>query len=714
MKLVSINAAARIEACPGAPGKSPTFAMIPAYSGGPLELDNYDLPVYVDLSSLQTSPQIVANYRHNQEDTVGHVESVTNDGATLAMNGALSYPSESRDVILSAASSGFPMRASIEVSPGKINKVEAGRTAQVNGRTISGPAYIATDGRLYGVAFVPRGADESTSVSIAAAAARKGAKAMTFEEWCKSIGVDVASATPEQVSGLKAAFSALQGAPPDTMKAGAMEDKPAEQMPVAAGARHWDAGDIMAAHADALDSIDAEIMAIEDDAPADIVAKAKKEARDKLKSIKASAARGRWSVDKYNAEAVKAVADAKLAVVRGVRPTAPAIHAKSRDLSAKMIEAAACQHLKLPNIEKHFKEDVLESAHAEFRGRLGLQQLLAIQASGNGWLCRPGERIHAGNLREVLAHAFHSDIRASGAFSLSSVSGILSNIANKEILEGWMQEDQAWREIAAVKTVNDFKTVTGYKLLDDLEYELLPKGGQIAHGSVGEGTYTRQARTYAKMHSITREDIINDDLGAFDTMRDRIGAGASKKLSTVFWTRFLDNSAHFTTALTNYIEGATTNLGADGVGLSAGVKAFRQMRTSSADGSKRVGGSPPTLLLVPPELEAIAEALYVARNVAQVKASDANIHAGKYRPIVSPWLSDSSFTGYSTTAWYLFRAPTSSVAPVAVSFLDGVETPTVESSDADFNQLGIQIRGYHDFGVDLFEPLAGIKSKGAA
>ena len=30
--------------------------------------------------------------------------------------------------------------------------------------------------------------------------------------------------------------------------------------------------------------------------------------------------------------------------------------------------------------------------------------------------------------------------------------------------------------------------------------------------------------------------------------------------------------------------------------------------------------------------------------------------------------------------------------------------PTVESADADFNVLGVQMRGYHDFGVALQEP----------
>jgi phage major head subunit gpT-like protein len=123
-------------------------------------------------------------------------------------------------------------------------------------------------------------------------------------------------------------------------------------------------------------------------------------------------------------------------------------------------------------------------------------------------------------------------------------------------------------------------------------------------------------------------------------------------------------------------------------------------------------GGQPTKLLVPPELEAIAEALYVARNLTAVKVSDANIHAGKYRPVVATELSDSAYGGgYSSTAWYLFD---DILKPVVVSFLNGQRSPTVESADADFNTLGIQLRGYHDFGCSQSEYLAGIRSKGGA
>jgi hypothetical protein len=43
-------------------------------------------------------------------------------------------------------------------------------------------------------------------------------------------------------------------------------------------------------------------------------------------------------------------------------------------------------------------------------------------------------------------------------------------------------------------------------------------------------------------------------------------------------------------------------------------------------------------------------------------------------------------------------------------FLNGRQNPVVEQADADFNQLGVQFRGYHDFGVAKQEPKAIVKS----
>jgi len=379
----------------------------------------------------------------------------------------------------------------------------------------------------------------------------------------------------------------------------------------------------------------------------------------------------------------------------------------------QVLEAAMCVTRKIKDVEKQFDDKTLQAAHSQFKRGIGLQQIVLMAAAANGMSMTPGMKISAGNIREVLTYSCGNGQQLQAAFTAISLPGILSNVANKELLDGYMEEDQVWREIAQTKSVSDFKTVTSYRMLDNMKYEKLGPGGVIKNGTISEESYTRQVDTYAKMFSLTRQDIINDDLGAFDDLRNRIGRGAASKLNDLFWTTFLGNLATiFTATRTNYITGATTNLGTDGVGLGLGVKGWRQRTSPAADGAKRMSGSP-KFVLVPPELETIAEQLYVARNLAAVKVSDANIYSGRYQPIVANQLSDSSISGYSTTAWYLLGDKAAG-SPVVVSFLNGQETPTVENADADFNTLGIQFRGYHDFGCDLGDYLNALMSKGAA
>ncbi len=401
---------------------------------------------------------------------------------------------------------------------------------------------------------------------------------------------------------------------------------------------------------------------------------------------------------------------AELEYLRVKRPAAPAVSGGHSGLpSADVIEAALCKTLRTPNREKLFSEQTLEAADKRFNG-LGLQELVVMAAQSNGYTGRVA--IHRETLPAIFRAAFGP---VQAAFSTLSLPGIFSNVANKELLAGFQEEDQTWREVSTVKTVSDFKQITSYRMLDDMEYEELPPGGEMKHGKLSEESYTRQVRTYAKMFSLTREDLINDDLSAFEDIRTRLGGGAARKFNNVFWTRFLDNPAFFTAGRGNSITGAGTALDVNGTGLQAGILAFRKLK--SPDG-KRVGGTP-VLLLVPPELQFIAQRLFQSTtvNTGGASANDAvpsdNIHAGKYRPVVCDWLSDVAFTGNSAKAWYLFRAA-SIFASVVVSFLDGVQTPTVDMAEADFNQLGVQFRGYHDFGVDFAEWLAGIKVKGEA
>ncbi len=666
-----------------------SFSMI-AYTGGAMRLAGYYWPVVVDLAGIQVSSQSrPILFGHQIDRIVGHTESIEVSAQRIKVSGKLSGVGDDVNLVAATADNGFPWQSSIGAEAQQVEYVDRGNKVKVNGRNFDGPVYIARKTSLREISFVALGADDNTSASLAANThPQKEPTIMGFSAWLKANGWDESSLTENQLTMLRASYEdSLEG--DDKHGTGTNPGK------LNAG---FDADEFNRQSREAAAREAERVSAIRSIVAGSSVTKIKIGDGDQAQEVnlEAHAIREGWSAN-----------DVELRVLRASRPTGPAIHvASGMPTDALTIEAALCMTAGLPSVEKRFKPETLEASD-KLRG-LGLQQVLMMAAANNGYSCRPGERITAGNLRTILRHAF-ADIVAATSLS---VPGILSNVANKEILEGYEEVDNKWREISNIKPVSDFKTVTSYRLLDNMEYEELAPDGQIKHGSVGEESFSRQAKTYAKMFSLTRTDIINDDMGAFDDLRTRLGRGAAKKLSNIFWAKFINNSTFFTSGRTNYIEGATTNLGLDGVGLGLGVLACSKMTSPAADGRKRVGAAvEPTILLHPPELKTIADTLYTATNISAVKTSDANVHANKYRPVSVPQLSESTFTGYSATAWYLFGAW---LKPMTVSFLNGNQTPIVETADADFNTLGVQMRGYHDFGCDQAEYLSGVKSKGAA
>ena len=705
-KSLNFDAFLRLKA--NGPGKPKRFSIL-AYSGGTLMVEGFAQPVVVDLSGLElpASIPILIDHQKTVEATLGLTDNIQNDGAKLVLAGTVTGQSATARQVLSQAAAGHTWQASIGAMVIEQEDIAAGVSATVNGQTFVGPVIIARRSVLRETSVLPMGADSTTSVNLAASAARllKGTGVMpTFEEFVTSLGLDVATLTPEATAILQKSFLASQ-APPAPPAPPAPVAPAAPAVPVAAPTAA--AGD-NSVNLEAAAVVHRKAIAAEYRHAAEIQAKAAGHPK-----IIATAIENNWSIDKVELEVLKA---------SQTRPTSFSAAQNNPENLPNVLEAAICMQRKLTNngrevgkvdIDKQFDDKTLQAAHSNFRGRLGLQQLIMVCAAANGMPMAPGRGIDSSNIREALRYACGSGSELQAAFSALSVPGILSNVANKEILQGYMQEDAVWREIAQTKTVTDFKTVTSYRMLDNMEYEELGAGGKIKGGTIGEETFTRSIDTYAKMFSLTRKNIIDDDLGAFDDLQARVGRGGAIKLNNLFWTTFLANLATiFTAARTNYISGSTTNLGTDGVGLGLGQKAYRSRTTPTADGSKRLSGQA-KFLLVPPELEVIADQLYATKNLAAVKVSDANTFANKYQPIVANQLSDSSFSGYSATAWYLLGDKAMG-SPVVVSFLNGQETPTVESADADFNTLGIQFRGYHDFGCDIGEYMNSLMSKGAA
>ena len=394
----------------------------------------------------------------------------------------------------------------------------------------------------------------------------------------------------------------------------------------------------------------------------------------------------------------------ELEVLRATRPTAPAIHRVDHTVSGELLEAACYLSAGLSTPQAHIPEQALDAADRRYRGGLGLQELFLEAAWANGYSGR-----NFRDARAIMRHAFGHGVEA--AYSTIDIGSILSNVANKFLLEGFFSVERTWLNICAVRNVTDFKTVNSYRLVGKDQYELVAPGGEIKHGTLGNEQYSNKADTYALMLQIDRRDIINDDLGAITTVPRKLGRGSGLKINDVFWKTFMDNAAFFTAGNKNFISGASTALSIDG--LTEGEVKF----LDQVDAEGKPIGVMPVSLLVPTALSALATQLYKSLEMrdttANTKAPITNPHQGKFRVEVSRYLGNAQYTGNSSKAWYLLAEATD-LPVIEVAFLNGQESPTIETADADFSTLGVRMRGYHDFGCALQDPRGGLRAKGEA
>ncbi len=472
-------------ASPGAVGGSPIrrFSMT-AYTGGAMVLAGWQHPVVVDLAGLQVSARSRPILKdHNRSLIVGHTDSVSVLGSSLQVTGVISGAGAVAREIVESSRNGFPWQASLGAiaNPSSIENVPKGRKSQVNGREFEGPIHIARKATLGEISFVALGADDNTTASVAATAATSQENQdMNFEQWLEAKGFDLADLNDDQRNSLQAIFDAE---PPETQ---------ASNSAVAASIAN---GDVIA------------------QIRADAVAETKR-----ITDVR------RICGSKHDDLEAKAIAEAwdstrtELEVLRAERPS---INGMRRDsdsgVTNRAIEAALCLSAGIPEkrVGEWFDDKTMNAALSRDLQGAGLHSLLyeVIRAAGE-WI-RPG-RVD----NETIRAAFHADqrlIQASGGggFSTISLSGILSNVANKSMLAAYEAVESVVAFFCSETDVNDFKEITRYRLTGNGVFEKVGPDGELKHATLSEQAYSNKVETFGRLIALTRQMMINDDLGAF-------------------------------------------------------------------------------------------------------------------------------------------------------------------------------------------------------
>lgn len=308
-----------------------------------------------------------------------------------------------------------------------------------------------------------------------------------------------------------------------------------------------------------------------------------------------------------------------------------------------------------------------------------------------------GERVGPRDRMALIERAFHTT---------SDFPMLLENAGNKMLESGYAAAAPSYRTFFGQRSFNDFKAHKFLTAGDFPALAELAEGGEITSGTISEKRESITAKTYAKGIAVTRQMLINDDLGAFSEFGTMIGRRVADQENALAYA--LVNSATgngptlaegaaavFTTGRGNK---AAAGSAISEAALDAGYAGMMGM--TSLDGIKL--NVQPAILLTGAAYRGTA-----IRYTTRLIQPDSGANVGLYSNLTP--VSDANITG---NRWYLFADP--AAAPVYVyGYVNGATAPQVRVFSQVQGRDGMVVEVLHDFAVGAIDFRGGWFNAGA-
>lgn len=292
-------------------------------------------------------------------------------------------------------------------------------------------------------------------------------------------------------------------------------------------------------------------------------------------------------------------------------------------------------------------------------------------------------------------YADNMEMARAAINSTSTFPAIMSNLADKSVMNGFNEAETTFQIWAGKGSNRDFKEAARVALSEAGNLELVPEGGQFPQDVFGEASARTKVATYGKIFSLTRQAIINDDLGLFSKIATKYGSAAKRLVNKMVYAQLTgtvkmqDNVALFDAKHGNV---ATTG---EALSLKAIAKAITAMRRQKGITDAANLNITPKYLVVPPELEVTA--YQIVNSTAAVDGTNSGVvnpYKGRFVVVADAELTDPD-------AWYLV-ADANQHDTIEVTYLNGVETPRLETRQG-FDVDGIEYKVAFDVGVDAID-----------
>lgn len=273
---------------------------------------------------------------------------------------------------------------------------------------------------------------------------------------------------------------------------------------------------------------------------------------------------------------------------------------------------------------------------------------------------------------------------------------ILGDAVNRELRRSYQAPVSGARVLARQTTARDFRAKRRAILGEAPELERVLEGAEFQHGTIDEAGETYAVATFGKIIAISRQALVNDDLGAFTTIPAAMGTAALNFEAAQLVAKIeanplmSDGLAVFDAAGHGNMKASTAPAAGDGISrvdaitLDLGTARTAMRRKTGLSGA--LIDVAPRFVLVPPELETDMQ-----RALAAIQAST----SADFNPfstlalVVEPRLT-------SQTRWYVVADP-QTVDGLEYAYLEGAPGPQIETR-AGFEVDGTQIKVRLDFG----------------
>lgn len=282
-------------------------------------------------------------------------------------------------------------------------------------------------------------------------------------------------------------------------------------------------------------------------------------------------------------------------------------------------------------------------------------------------------------------------IRVSEAMTTSDFPNLTGDVLDRMLLARFREFPSPWRQFAKVTTLRDFRTVDRFAV-DGLEgqWDNVPEMAEITYGSLSETPYSYAPKKYAKGAKLSFEALINDDLGAFEDIPDRLGRGGARTLAKFVTGLYVDSSGPHA-SLYDADNTVTGNPVLSITSLATALGMLRGMVDS--DGEPIMVES--AILVVPPALEITAKNLLNATQVFMTNSGGAsgqeiavnNWIGSALTLVVDPYIPIVATTN-GNTSWFLFASPSLGRPALEVGQLRGFAEPQLYQKTANTSRVG--------------------------